>query len=160
MENTEARRRDALTSNEDMTLYAIWTPHHYSIAFHANAEDATGTMKNMVNLACGKSYALTANAFKRAGYSFAGWAEDPYSDEIVFKNKASKTNFASEDGAVLDLYAVWKPVVYTISYKNVVAADENENPATYTVEDAVVLVAPSEPRPGCEFLGWFAKAVK
>ena len=142
------------TNNATITLYAIWTPHHYSIAFHANAEDATGTMKNMTKLACGKSYALTANAFKRAGYSFAGWSVDPNSDEVMFKNKASKTNFTSEDGAVLDLYAVWKPVVYTISYKNVVAADMNENPATYTVEDAVDLVAPKEPRPGCTFLYW------
>ena len=136
-----------------VTLYAVWSAHTYRVVFEPNG--GTGTTKAM-SCTCGKVVTLTANAFKRAGYSFAGWNTAADGSGEAYANKAKQSNFATENGAVLTLYAQWTPVEYKIAYKNIAAGDHNPNPPTYTVEDAVALEAPA--RPGCEFLGWFSDA--
>ena len=45
----------------------------YGIAFDANASDASGSMNDQV-LTVHEPAALTANAFRRNGYTFAGWS--------------------------------------------------------------------------------------
>lgn len=137
------------TQGRTVTLYALWRAHSYEIHFHGG-EETSGTMKPMLRLSCGKAYTLTANGFKKPGYAFAGWVDD---DGNVYKNKEKRTNFALEDGTVLDLYAQWTPIQYKITYQRLIAGDENPNPAAFTVEDDVALADPS--RPGCEFLGWY-----
>ena len=136
-----------------VTLYAVWSAHTYRVVFEPNG--GTGTTKAM-SCTCGKVVTLTANAFKRAGYSFAGWNTAADGSGEAYANKARQSNFATENGAVLTLYAQWTPVEYKIAYKNIAAGDHNPNPPTYTVEDAVALAAPA--RPGCEFLGWYSDA--
>ena len=54
----------------NVTLYAQWTINSYTVTFDANG--GTGSMSNQsadYNVAAN----LTANAFTRTGYTFAGW---------------------------------------------------------------------------------------
>ena len=142
----------ASTQGRTVTLYARWKAHSYEIRFY-DRSGATGTTRAMTKLSCGKTYTLTANGFKKAGYDFVQWVD---ATGKTYANRLKGSNFLLEDGGVLELYAQWKPHAYTITYKNCIAYDENPNPASFTVEDTVVLEEPR--RPGCEFLGWYLDA--
>lgn len=144
-----------------ITLYAQWEAHSYNIEFSPNNVDiygdtlvnpVTGTMNTMANRVCGKTYTLTANAFACEGYTFLGWSKDSGAQAADYKNKQKKVSF-TEDTI---LCAVWKPVEYKITYKNIVAADGNTNPATYTVKGAITLTDPV--RSGSIFGGWYYDA--
>lgn len=98
---------------EDVTLYAQWKANEYQIAFVA-PDPTSGTMSNMT-VKYDESVTLTANSYKRTGYSFQGWSKTAggsvdYTDELEVKN------LSSENGATVTLYAVWKIDSFTITF--------------------------------------------
>lgn len=82
----------------------------YTVKFNANG--GTGTMENE-SFAYGIGKALTANAFKRTGYTFHGWATSS-GGAVVYKDKQYVTNLTSTAGATVNLYAVWKEALYMV----------------------------------------------
>ena len=76
----------------------------YSVKFNANG--GTGTMSNEA-FTYGTAKALTANAFKRTGYTFQGWATSAGGSK-VYNDKQTVSNLTETSGAVVNLYAVWK----------------------------------------------------
>ena len=79
----------------------------YTVRFLANG--GTGTMKKQ-SFAYGTAKKLRANAFKRPGYEFAGWAKSKANAEkgkVAYKDKKSVKNLTRAGGTV-KLYAVWK----------------------------------------------------
>ena len=82
----------------------------YSVKFNANG--GTGTMANE-SFTYGTEKALTANAFKRTGYTFQGWATSA-SGAKVYNDKQSVSNLTQTSGAVVNLYAVWKARLYMV----------------------------------------------
>ena len=75
----------------------------YTITFDANG--GTGEMTAQT-FTYDNPQALTANAFTKEGYTFAGWAKIA-DGAIVYTNSEEVSNLAVEDGAVVTLYAVW-----------------------------------------------------
>ena len=60
---------------------------------------------------------LTANAYKKTGYTFAGWNTKADGSGQSYKDKAYVTNLATS--GVTTLYAQWKPLTdtrYTVYY--------------------------------------------
>ena len=51
---------------------------------------------------------LTANAFARPGFQFAGWATAANSEEIAYEDAEAVTNLAETKDAIVELYAVWE----------------------------------------------------
>ena len=92
------------TGNADATFYAAWTLNEYYVRFNANG--GTGSMSNET-FTYGQSKALTANAFTKSGYRFAGWATSPDGD-VVYTDGETVSNLTGEDSATVDLYAVWE----------------------------------------------------
>jgi uncharacterized repeat protein (TIGR02543 family) len=90
----------------DLTLYAKWIPNQYKVVFKGNGS----TKGSMAKLICkyGKSYKLTANNFKRTGYTFSGWNTKANGKGKSYKNKASIKNLAAASGKKIVLYAQWK----------------------------------------------------
>ena len=86
-----------------VTYYAHWTANKYKIKFNANG--GKGTMKTLSST-YGKSVKLTANAFKKSKYKFAGWATSK-NGAVVYKNKAKVKNLTDKSGKTVTLYAVW-----------------------------------------------------
>ncbi len=82
----------------------------YSVKFNANG--GTGTMANE-SFTYGTAKALTANAFKRTGYTFQGWATSA-SGSKIYNDKQSVSNLTQTSGAVVNLYAVWKSALYMV----------------------------------------------
>ena len=81
---------------------SVWDAYYYKhITFNANG--GFGTMKNQAIENSGK---LTANAFTRAGYTFAGWATSE-DGPVVYADGAQMTATLEDKGRVT-LYAVWE----------------------------------------------------
>ncbi len=64
----------------------------------------------MGNLAMtfGRPKALTANVFKRAGFTFLGWALSPDASAVTFDNRQIVDLVPSGNKSMITLYAVWK----------------------------------------------------
>lgn len=112
-----------------------------------NGDDETYTTEET-------SYTLPACPFSRTGYTFAGWAKSAsgtkvYDDEATIKDL---------DGTAVNLYAIWTPQTYDITYKDQGNADftgtnEADLPATHTYGQQTDLVGAT--KSGYNFLGWF-----
>ena len=142
---------DTISGIGAKTIYAKWTAHKYTVTFHGNGADK-GAMKDQP-MVCGTAKALTKNAFARVGYTFSGWTRDPNSGNAEFTNGQKTLNLTYADGDTVELYAVWTPIVYKITYKNLTADELTQVPQTYTIEDMVQL--PAMARDGFDFGGWY-----
>ena len=146
------------TINGDITLYAQWSPITYTVRFNKNHDDATGTMSNQT-FTFDVQQALSANAFSRDGYLFAGWTTSPVGS-VSFSNQQNVCNLANEQNAVVNLYALWVQNIYTITYDlaggwypGVSPTEESPNPTTYSeLNPDIILVNPT--RGGYLFAGW------
>ena len=90
--------------SKNVTYYAQWTANKYNIKFNANG--GTGSMKTL-SATYGKTVTLTANAFKKSQYTFAGWATKK-GGSVAYKNKAKVKNLTATKGKTVTIYAVWK----------------------------------------------------
>ena len=93
-------------TNGNVTFYGKWTPHTYNVRFNKNHEDASGTMDDQP-FTYGTEQALTANVFTApTGYMFAGWSTTT-NGEVEYIDGQSVSNLATEQDAVVNLYAQW-----------------------------------------------------
>lgn len=88
-------------------LYTKWTPNQYKVTFLANGTKVTGKTKTL-SAAYGKSYKLSANGFKRKGYTFKGWNTKKNGKGKTYKNKAAIKNLTTKADGKITLYAQWK----------------------------------------------------
>lgn len=137
----------------NITLYAKWTANKYTVKFDANG--GTGSMSNQSHT-YGDSKALTANAFTRTGYTFAGWNTKADGTGTSYTDKQSVSNLSSTDGGSVTLYAQWTAKDITINW-NANGGSVTPTSSTYTYDgDAITLPTPSYA--GHRFLGWFTAA--
>lgn len=106
---------DETAFTEDATLYAIWVPHTYTIAFDSNSTDATGSMSPMP-MTYGVGKALTSNSFSRIGYKFIGWRSSDAATGKEYADGATVSNLTSTDKATVTMYAQWQPISYTVKF--------------------------------------------
>jgi uncharacterized repeat protein (TIGR02543 family) len=124
----------AAGSTGDKTFIAQWSIVSYSISYvldgGVNHSDNPATY-TIVD-------AVTLQSPTRTGYEFAGWTEGA---EITAGSTGDKT-FTAE----------WSTVSYIITYELDGGLNHADNPAGYTVTDAVTLQSPT--RTGYDFAGW------
>ena len=99
--------KDLAAAGKAATLYAVWAKATYKVKFIANG--GTGSMAKQT-FQYGKKKKLKANAFKRDGYKFAGWAKSKAkakAGKVAYKNKKAVKNLV-RNGKTVKLYAVWK----------------------------------------------------
>jgi uncharacterized repeat protein (TIGR02543 family) len=135
-----------------VTLYAQWTPNQYTITFDGNGS-TSGSMSDLTDCKYTASYKLTANKFKKTGYTFAGWNTKKDGSGKTYKNKASVKKLTSKNGGTVTLYAQWTAAAYSIKYVLNGGTNSDSNPSSYTYGNAVTLKAPT--RSGYTFLGWY-----
>ena len=108
---TKKENGSSLASNSNHTLYAHWTANTYKVSFNANG--GSGSMSDQM-LTYDQAANLTANAFKKTGYSFAGWNTKSDGSGTSYADKVSVKNLATSGSVTL--YAQWSAGGYTIVY--------------------------------------------
>ena len=130
-----------------VTLYAQWTALTYTVTFDANG--GTGTMAPETGSA---PAALTANAFTRTGYSFAGWNTAADGSGTAYPDTASYPFSAS-----VTLYAQWTALTYTVTFEANFPAGAKGGTGTMAPETGsapAALTANAFSLPGYTFAGW------
>ena len=89
-----------IAGDESLTLTVEYAVNTYTILF--NAGGGSGTMPKMV-LSYGETAELTANAFTKLNYTFAGWK----CGELSYTDGQEITNLSAEDGDEFEFVAQW-----------------------------------------------------
>ncbi len=99
--------KNLAAAGKSVTLYAKWAKKAYKVQFVANGGKGKMAAEKMTY---GKAKKLSANKFKRKGYTFKGWAKSKAlakKGKVAYKNKKSVKNLTTT-GKTVKLYAVWK----------------------------------------------------
>ena len=86
----------------NITLYAKWKPHTYTIAYHGN--NGTGSMENQVCF-IDSECKLNNNAFTRTGYTYDDWATSSGGGKAYTNGQIVKN--ITGGGQTIDFYARW-----------------------------------------------------
>ena len=98
---------------DTVTLLAQWEPNSYIIKYNANG--GTGTMSDQ-QMKYDTPAKLTANAYRKTGYTFTGWRQDDKATGTKYRNRETVTNLLSANGATTTMYAQWKANEYTVTF--------------------------------------------
>lgn len=93
-----------VTTAENHTLYAKWTPYNYTIKFDANS--GSGSM-NTMSVAYDEVKNLEYNLFTKADHTFIGWNTRADGTGTTYTNGQEVKNLSAVDGDVIVLYAQW-----------------------------------------------------
>ena len=141
----------ALGSHGNMTLWAKWQANENTLHFDGNGA-TSGSMDDMT-IATDASATLTENSFERTGYTFDGWATSA-GGEVEYENGAQYT-MGTE--SAYTLYAVWKPIEYTINYELNGGEVTGENPTSFTTDQLpLTLHLENAYKKDYTFMGWYA----
>ena len=103
------------------TLIANATANHYAVHFDGNGNTG-GSMSDMPALTYGVAFKLTANAFTKTGYTFAGWATSE-DGTVRYRDEAEVSNLTTENNGTATLYAKWTPKNYTVTLDKQTSAE-------------------------------------
>ena len=87
-----------------VSVQATFAPHTYTVHFDGNGADG-GSVSDQA-LTYDTAALLSANAFARAGFHFAGWATSA-SGTPLYSDGARVADLTADDKATVNLYAVW-----------------------------------------------------
>ena len=96
----------------DMELFAHWSPITYVVRFHANGGNGGDVDQTFV---FDVQRTLASHTFTRTGFAFTGWATTP-SGQVRYAENASVVNLEEVQDKVVDLYAVWSGVGYSVRF--------------------------------------------
>ncbi|MBR2165268.1 MAG: InlB B-repeat-containing protein [Paludibacteraceae bacterium] len=140
--------------------WAKWTPITYSIHFNGNG-NTSGSMSNQTGITYDSETTLTANAFVKIGYNFAGWATTA-DGPVVRVDGAAHGNLSSTQGATVQLYAKWTPKTCTVSFSQSgegygSGGQSTTKTATYDAAMPTPITCPTAAN-GYAFMGYFGAA--
>ena len=135
----------------NLDLYAQWSRITYTIKYDKNASDATGSMANTTKY-YGTNVTLRSNAFKRTGYSFAGWATEK-GGNVVYSNGATYSANAN-----VTLYAKWTAHKYTVKFNGNGSTSGSMSNQTFTYGTAQKLTSNAFKKTGFTFSKWTRNA--
>ena len=131
----------------DIIINAVYTPIVYTITYN----NIKGATNNNVTTYTIESEKITLSGLTVTGYTFNGW----------YNGDKKVTEIPMGSTGDLTLTAKWTPIAYSLT----LLWDENfgryadgvSNPATYTIEDTVVLNPLYNYTYGYGFAGWYTK---
>ena len=120
----------------------------YTVSFDANGGNGTQTAQTFYYDVEQK---ITDVAFSaQSGYEFVGWATSKNGAKVY--GNQQNTTFSLD----ITLYAVWKPIEYTITYIDC-GTNAAENPVSYTINSGTITLA-SPTKAKNTFDGWYETA--
>ncbi len=104
------------TDGAIVTLYAVWGPL-FGLIYHENG-DSKGGNENITTVTVRQGTSITLltasnlpGDFTKSGYYFAGWADTADSQVSI-----GSSITAGDNGTQRHIYAIWKPITYTITF--------------------------------------------
>ena len=91
---------DRYTQNNNITLYAVWSPNQYFVYYDANG--GNGAPQTQVKTH-GITLVLSRTEPKRTGYTFKGWSINPAATSAMYQPGAKYTTDSR-----ITLYAIWE----------------------------------------------------
>ena len=101
----------ASTAGAKVHLYAQWAVRNYTVRFNPNG--GSGSMPDQ-GFVYGTAKNLSANAFRRTGYTFRGWSTQA-GGPVQYANCQALTSLTRYGGRVV-LYAQWSVNHYTVVF--------------------------------------------
>ena len=95
-----------LTSTTSHTLYARWEANKYNISYDSNG--GVGSMQKSIHT-YDEIKLLTANIFKKTGYTFKGWSTSK-TGNVEYTDKQAVKNITNIKDKTITLYAVWEKI--------------------------------------------------
>lgn len=135
-----------------VNLYAQWTPITYTIKYDGNGA-TSGSTENSSHT-YDKEKELTPNGYSKTGYIFTGWNTKPDGQGKDYADKESVMNLTTTDGEVINLYAKWTPITYTIKYDGNEATGGSTADSSHTYDKAKELTPNGYSKTGYIFSGW------
>ncbi len=127
----------------------------YTIKFNGNGSTSGSTAS--MSMVKDVAQNLTANGFKRTGYTFKNWNKKADGSSTSYTNKQSVKNLSSTQGATVNLYAQWTPITYTVKYNGNGNTGGSTASSTHTYDVAKKLTANGFTKTGYTFNGWNTK---
>jgi uncharacterized repeat protein (TIGR02543 family) len=146
-------------SSGNVTLYAKWAPHKYTVAFNGNG--GSGSMASMTKLECGQTYNLKANCFVKKGYAFRNWNTKKDGSGQAYGNGAAIKDLSTVNGRTVTLYAQWdvdkSQIAYTIKFNGNKATGSMKPLKKCLYYNTYQLTANKFKKKGYDFVGWNTK---
>lgn len=100
-------------NEEDVTLYAKWTPIRYTVNFDANGGDGS---PSQASVSYDEALTLPGGSFSRTGYVLTGWNTAQDGTGTAYESRQEVVNLLSVQGASETLYAQWRPITYRVEF--------------------------------------------
>ncbi len=126
---TQVSKETIYEATVDSTVYAHWEPIKYTVRFNGNDNWNTAQGSYTQQFTYDVKQKLTPNKFTRPdnttynsinyikGYEFIGWGTSATQKTATYTDKQTVKNLKNTEGAVLDLYAIWKkPITLTFNF--------------------------------------------
>ena len=126
---TQVSKDTIYEATVDSTVYAHWEQIKYTVRFNGNGNWNTSQGSYTQQFTYDLPATLTPNKFTRPdnttynsinyikGYRFIGWGTSATQTTATYTDKQKVKNLKNTDGAVLDLYAIWKkPITLTFNF--------------------------------------------
>ena len=148
----EYKAGERFNENSTLILYASWKINTYPVTYYNADENGDYIPWRTQTKTYGEDLQLAESVPLKTGCDFKGWAVYASSSSVKYHAGDSYS-----ENKKLDLYAVWEPKKYTVSYD----ANGGANaPASQTKKygEALKLSSSSLYRQGYTFLGWSTRA--
>ena len=132
---------------KSITCNVTYSPIKYTVRYDSNG--GIGSLKDTTHT-YGVNGSLAQNSFVKDGYNFVGWSRKT-GTIVDYKDKDEVINLTSKREVVV-LYAVWKPITYTIKY-DLKGGTLNNSRNTYNVESNTFNLG-TPFKKGYSFIGW------
>jgi len=141
-----------LSYNLTATLYAIWTAQSQTITYGNNG--GSGSISNQTANTDASVTLNSGSAFSKNGYFLSRWDTATAGNGTSY----SKSQVITMPAGGLDLYAIWAPDTYTVTYNyNNATADSSTVSSSYTTGGTAITL-PTPTRSGYTFGGWYSDA--
>ena len=136
------------------TVYAHWNANSYNIRFDGN-KASNGSMDAEYVL-YDETKPLTANAYKKTGYTFTGWNTKADGSGKTYHDEDNVLNLATN--GVITLYAQWSANHYSVVFDRNHATGGVVGAVSMIYDQSRQLPANGFTRTGYQFDGWNTKA--
>ena len=159
--NVEVSNNQFTMPAENVTVSATFTANAYSVQFNGNGA-TDGSMANQ-DFTYDAAQNLTANAFTKTGYTFAGWATEA-AGAVAYTDGQLVNKLTDVNNGTATLYAKWTPNQYTVTLDKQTSAEGYGGNAgsvtdqTVTFDATLTTVSGSMPiaKNGWAFMGFYS----